>query len=108
VLLLAKTNMLSIKNLGRNTIVIGLALAVLFVILGNFVFSYALETLDVQAEKLGVSGENILNVPFPEYTIPGFENEWGGILLGVVATLAIFVVTLGVANLLKKKKIGIE
>ena len=106
-LILAKINRTSVKNLDRNTIVIGIALAVIFVILGNFVFSYALETLDVQAEELEVVGENILHAPFPEYTIPGFENEWGGILLGIVATLAIFVVTLGVASLLKKKKIGV-
>jgi amino acid transporter len=99
----AKINRKSIKNLDRNTIIIGLALAVIFVIIGNLVFSYALETLDVQAEELEVTGENILNAPFPEYTIPGFENEWGGILLGIIATLAIFVVTLGVASLLKKK-----
>lgn len=104
-LILAKINRTSVKNLDRNTIVIGIALAVIFVILGNFVFSYALETLDVKAEELEVVGENILDAPFPEYTIPGFENEWGGILLGIVATLAIFVVTLGVASLLKKKKI---
>jgi hypothetical protein len=103
VLILAKTNRKSVKNLDRNTIVIGLALAVIFVIIGNFVFSYALETLDVQAEKLEISAENVLAAPFPEYTIPGFENEWGGILLGVVSTLAIFMVTLGVASLLKKK-----
>jgi amino acid transporter len=101
---LAKTNRKSVKNLDRNMIIIGLMLAVIFVILGNFVFSYAFETLDVQAEKLEVSGENVLAAPFPEYTIPGFEeNVWGGILLGVVSTLAIFVVTLGVASLLKKK-----
>ena len=102
-LILAKICRKSVKNLDRNTIVVGLALAVIFVVIGNFVFSYALETLDVKAEELEVTGE-ILNAPFPEYTIPGFENEWGGILLGVVATLAIFVVTLGIANLLMKKK----
>jgi ABC-type transport system involved in multi-copper enzyme maturation permease subunit len=98
------TNRKSIKNLDRNTIIIGLAVAVIFVIIGNFVFSYAMETLDVKAEELEVTGENILAAPFPDYVIPGFENEWGGILLGVVSMLAIFVVTLGVANLLKKQK----
>jgi hypothetical protein len=104
VLILTKINRNSVKNLDRNTIIIGLALAAIFVILGNFLFSYALETLDVKAEELEVVGENILDAPFPEYTIPGFENEWGGILLGIVSTLTIFVVTLGVASLLKKQK----
>lgn len=100
---MAKISGKSVKNLDRNTILVGLALAVIFVVIGNLVFAYAMETLDVKAEELEVTGENILDAPFPEYVIPGFENEWGGILLGVVATLAIFVVTLGIANLLKKK-----
>jgi len=101
---LAKTNGRSVKNLDRNTITIGLGLAVIFVIIGNFVFAYAMETLDVTAEELEVVGENILESPFPDYVIPGFENEWGSILLGVIATLVIFMVTLGIASLLKKKK----
>ena len=101
---MAKTNGRSVKNLDRNTITIGLALAVIFVIIGNFVFAYALETLDVTADKFEVAGENILESPFTDYVIPGFENEWGSILLGVIATLAIFMVTLSIANLLKKKK----
>ncbi|MCW4044073.1 MAG: PDGLE domain-containing protein [Candidatus Bathyarchaeota archaeon] len=101
---MTKINRESIKNLDRNTLIVGLAVAVIFVVIGNLVFAYAMETLDVKAEELEVTGENILNAPFPEYVIPGFENEWGGILLGVVATLAIFAVTLGIANLLKKKK----
>jgi len=101
---LAKISRKSVKNLDRNTIVLGLAVAVIFVIVGNFVFAYAMETLDVKAEELEVTGKNVLDAPFPDYVIPGFENEWGGILLGVVAMLAIFVVTLGIANLLKKKK----
>ena len=93
----------SVKKNERNLIITGLAIAVLFVILGTFVFAASLETLDVQAEKLGVTGENIVSAPFPEYTLPGFENVWGGVLLGIASTLGIFGVTLAVANVLKKK-----
>jgi len=93
----------SVKKNERNIVITGLALAVLFVILGSFVFATSLETLDAQAEKLGVTSENIVPAPFPEYTFPGFENVWGGVLLGIGATLGIFGVTLVVANVLKKK-----
>jgi ABC-type molybdate transport system permease subunit len=93
----------SAKKNERNLIITGLALAVLFVILGTFIFAASSETLDVQAEKLGVTGENIVPAPFPEYTLPGFENVWGGAMLGIASTLGIFGVTLAVANLLKKK-----
>ncbi|MEM2098558.1 MAG: PDGLE domain-containing protein [Candidatus Bathyarchaeia archaeon] len=92
------------KKVDRNTVIIGLSLAVTFVALGTFVFSYALETLDVKAEELEVTGENLLPAPFPDYTIPGFENEFGNLLLGITSTLMIFIVTLGVANLLKRKQ----
>jgi ABC-type transport system involved in multi-copper enzyme maturation permease subunit len=102
---LAKISGKSLKNLDRKTIAIGLAVAVIFVIVGNLVFAYAMETLDVKAEELEVTGENVLDAPFPDYVIPGFENEWGGILLGVVSMLAIFLVTFGIASLLKKEKV---
>ena len=102
---MAKLSRKSVKNLDRNTIIIGLVLAVVFVVVGNLVFAYAMETLDVKAEELEVTGENILAAPFPDYVIQGFENEWGGILLGIIATLAIFVVTLGIANLLRKENV---
>jgi len=92
-----------VKSLNRKTVVVGLALAAVFVVIGNFVFSYALETLDVQAERLGLSGENVLEAPFPEYTIPGFDSVWGSVLLGIASLFLIFTVTIVVANLLKKK-----
>lgn len=92
-----------VKKNERNIVITGLALAVLFVILGTFIFATSLETLDVQAEKLGVTSEKVVPAPFPEYTLPGFENVWGGVLLGIASTLGIFGVTLAVANLLKKK-----
>ena|SRR4030042_2982070 len=98
-----KANGNFVRNLNRKTVAVGLAVASAFVVIGNLVFSYALETLDVQAERLGISGENILEAPFPEYTIPGFDNVWGSVLLGIASMLLIFAVTLVVANLLKKK-----
>jgi hypothetical protein len=98
-----KTNGDFVKNLNRKTVAVGLVVAVIFVVVGNLLFSYALETLDVQAERLGVTEDNILEAPFPEYAIPGFDSGWGNILLGVVSTLLIFTVTLLVASFLKKK-----
>ena len=88
----------------RKTIAVGLAIAIVFATLGTLIFSNSLETLDVQAERLKIAGENILHSPFPEYTIPGLENVWATILLGIVSTLGIFAVTLIVANLLKTKQ----
>ena len=92
------------KNLNRKTVTVGLAVATMFVVIGNFVFSYALETLDVQAERLGLTGENILEAPFPEYTIPGVDSVWGSVLLGIASMLLIFTVTLVVASMLRKRR----
>lgn len=104
---MTKISKTTLQNLNRRTVIIGLVIAAVFVILGNLVFSYALETLDVQAELLELAGENFLSAPFPEYTIPGLEeNVWAGILLGVISMLVIFAVTLMVARLLKKKEHG--
>jgi hypothetical protein len=88
----------------QKTIIIGLGIALIFVLVGVFVFSYALETLDVQAEKLGATENPIYEPPFPDYTIAGMENEWGALLIGIAGTLLLFLVGLGVAKLLNKKK----
>jgi hypothetical protein len=96
--------MVNISKKDKKMIAIGLTVAVIFVIVGVLIFSYSLETLDVQAEELGSEASNIWTAPFPEYVIVGFENEAYTILLGVVSTLAVFGVTLGVAMLLKKSK----
>jgi len=102
---MTKNNKSTIQKLNRRTVVTGLVLAALFVIVGNLVFSYALETLDIQAELLELTGENLLTAPFPEYIIPGLEeNVWASILLGIAATFAIFAVTLLVARLLRKRE----
>ena len=88
----------------QKTVIVGLAICVIFVLLGVFVFSYAMETLDVKAEELGAEEEPIYEAPLPDYTIPGLDNEAGAILLGVLSTLLLFVAGFAVAKLLSKKK----
>jgi len=72
--------MLNLSKKDKQMLAIGLTLAVIFVIVGVFIFSYANETLDVQAEELGVEDVTIYEAPFPDYVILGFENEAGNIL----------------------------
>lgn len=88
----------------QKTVIVGLAICVIFVLLGVFIFSYAMETLDVKAEELGAEEKPIYEAPLPDYTIPGLENEAGAILLGVSGTLLLFIVGFAVAKLLSKKK----
>ncbi len=96
--------MLNLSKKDKQMLAIGLTLAVIFVIVGVFIFAYSMETLDRQAEELGVQDSSTYQAPFPDYAILGFENEVGNILLGILSTLSIFGVTLGVAILLKKKR----
>jgi hypothetical protein len=88
----------------KKTIIVGLAVAFIFVLVGVFCFSYAMETLDVKAEELGVQESPIYEPPLPDYVIPGFDNEWGALLLGIASTALLFVAGLAVAKLLSKKK----
>jgi hypothetical protein len=74
-----------------------------FVLLGVFVFSYAMETLDVKAEELGAQESPIYEPPLPDYTIPGLDNTWGTLLLGLASTMLLFIVGLLAAKILKKK-----
>jgi len=87
----------------QKTIIVGLVVSLIFVLLGVFVFSYAMETLDVKAEELGAEENPIYEPPLPDYTIPGMENEWGSLLLGIAGTLLLFVAGFTVAKILKKK-----
>lgn len=91
-------------NKNQKTLIFGLAISLLFVSLGTFVFSYAMETLDVKAEELGAEEQPIYEPPLPDYTIPGLENEWGTLLLGIASTLLLFIAGFTVAKLLNKKK----
>ena len=63
-----------------------------------------METLDLKAEELGVQEQPIYTPPFPDYTIPGLDSQWSALVVAVVATLLLFVVGLGVAKLINKKK----
>jgi ABC-type phosphate transport system permease subunit len=97
---LEKTN----KHNNMKTILVGLTIALIFVLIGVFVLSYAMETLDVQAEQLGSEEKPVYNPPFADYNIPGLDNEWGALIIGVTGTLLLFVVSLGVAVFLRKTK----
>jgi ABC-type phosphate transport system permease subunit len=97
---LATTN----KKTTQKTIVIGLTVALIFVLIGVFLLSYSMETLDKQAEQLGSEEKPLFNPPFADYTIPGLDNVWGGLIVGIMGTLLLFVVSLTVAMLLRKKK----
>jgi ABC-type phosphate transport system permease subunit len=88
----------------KKTIVIGLAIALIFVLVGVFVFSYSMETLDKQAEQLGAEEKPLFNAPFADYSIPGLDNVWGGLIVGIVGTLLLFIVSLGVAVLLRRRR----
>jgi hypothetical protein len=92
------------KKTNLKTIIVGLTVAFVFVLLGVFVFSYAMETLDKQAEELGAEEQSVYEPPFPDYSIIGMDNEWGALLIGILGTLLLFIVGLGVAKLLRMKK----
>jgi ABC-type phosphate transport system permease subunit len=93
----------SIKR-NQKTLLIGLVVALIFVLVGVFIFSYSMETLDKQAEQLGVEEKPVYNPPFADYNIPGLDNVWGALVIGIVGTLMLFIVGLGAAILLNKKK----
>lgn len=88
----------------QKTLVVGLGAALIFVVLGVFVFSFALETFDVKAEELGAQEQTVWNAPFKDYTIGGSESQLIALVVGVAATLLLFVIGFGVAKLIRKKK----
>ena len=88
----------------QKTIAIGLAISLIFVVLGVFFFSYAMETLDVKAEELGAQENPIYEAPLSDYTIPSLDNNWATLLLCAASTLLMFLVGLLAAKLLKKKR----
>jgi NADH:ubiquinone oxidoreductase subunit 3 (subunit A) len=92
------------KKLNQRTVLTGLTLALIFVILGVFCFSYAMETLDLKADEIGLEEHPIYHPPFPDYNITGFDGKWTNIIIGVASTLLLFIVTFSVAKLLSKKR----
>jgi hypothetical protein len=94
------------KKMNQKTIAIGLAAALIFVILGVFVFSYAMETFDIKAEELGAQEQQIWTAPFKDYTIAGSDSQWIALIVGIAATLLLFIAGVGAAKLIRKKKGG--
>jgi hypothetical protein len=92
------------KKHNNKILIIGLAVALVCVVLGVFVFSYAMETLDVKAQQLGASEQPIYSAPFADYTLGGSNSPWVALAVGITATLLIFGVGFGVAKVLRKKK----
>ena len=66
-----------------------LAIAMIFVLVGVFVLSFSFETLDKQAGKLGSEEKPVYHAPFDGYNIPGLENTWGLLIVGVFGTLGL-------------------
>jgi hypothetical protein len=93
-------------NRNNKTILVGLAFALIFVVVGVFVLSYAQETLDVKADELGAQEQPIWTAPFADYTIAGSDSQWIALAVGVAATLLIFAVAIVAAKTLKKKKVA--
>jgi len=91
------------KKENQKTVIVGLTVALVFVLLGVFVFSYGMETLDVKAEELGMEEQPIYEAPFPDYSIAGLENEGGTLIVGLASTLLLFVAGFGIAKVLKKR-----
>jgi ABC-type phosphate transport system permease subunit len=92
------------RKVSHKTIIVGLSIALVFVLVGVFVFSNSMETLDKQAEQLGTTENPIYNPPFKDYNIPGLDNVWGALLVGVVSTLLLFIVAFGVAKIMQRKR----
>lgn len=94
---------MNIKN--RKTLIVGIAVALIFVLIGVFFLSYSMETLDKQAEQLGAEEKPVYTAPFSDYTIPGIDTIWGALIIGIIGTILLFVVSLAVAKLLRKKEL---
>ena len=77
----------------------------IFVLVGVFVLSYSFETLDKQAGKLGAEEKPIYKAPLDGYNIPGLENIWGALIVGVFGTLGLFCLGLGVAKIMHRRKV---
>ena len=76
----------------------------IFVLVGVFVLSYSFETLDKQAGKIGDRRKTHLSCTVCGYNIPGLENTWGLLIVGVFGTLGLFCLGLVVAKIVHKKK----
>jgi H+/Cl- antiporter ClcA len=96
--------LVGVKKLNQKTVITGLLVAFIFVLLGVFVFSYAMETLDQQAELLGAQENPAYSAPLADYAIPGVDNVWGALAVGLTSTMLLFGVSFLVAKVLQKKR----
>ncbi|HVP16946.1 MAG TPA: PDGLE domain-containing protein [candidate division Zixibacteria bacterium] len=94
-----KTNSKSLRKI----VFVGIAVALIFVLVGAFVLSYSMETLDKQADKLGAKEKPVWNAPFADYNVSWLENAWGSLIAGAIGVTLLFVISYGVASLLKRK-----
>jgi cobalt/nickel transport system permease protein len=92
------------KKLNKKMVIIGLSVAIFFVILGVFFFSYAIETLDLKAAELGIVEQPVYDPLFPDYNFSGFENKWSNLLIGIASTFLLFVAAFAIAKLISKKR----
>jgi hypothetical protein len=88
----------------QKTVIVGLVVALVFVLIGVLALSYSMETLDKQAEQLGAEEKPFYEAPFADYLIPGLDDVTGGLIIGIIGTLLLFVVSFAIARTLSKKK----
>ncbi len=88
----------------QKTIIVGLTVAIIFVLIGVFFLSYAMETLDVKAEQLGAQESPVYEAPFADYSIAGIDSTTGGLIIGIGGTALLFIVGFAVAKALGRKK----
>jgi len=92
------------KKSNKKLVLAGLGVALVFVVLGTFVLSYAYETFDMKAEELGAEEQPIFEAPFADYTLGGSDNQWVALIVGVAATFLLFLAGIAAAKVFQKKK----
>jgi hypothetical protein len=92
------------KKSNKKLVLAGLVVALVFVVLGTFVLSYAYETFDMKAEELGAEEQSIFEAPFADYTLGGSDNQWVALIVGVAATFLLFLAGIAAAKVFQKKK----
>ncbi len=83
----------------------GFLIAILFVVIGVFVLGFANETLDIIAGLFGTHESETWTSPFPDYGIPGLEdNPIASLALGIGITGLILVLTFLIGWLVTRRK----
>ncbi|MCX8191972.1 MAG: hypothetical protein N3F06_04110 [Nitrososphaerales archaeon] len=82
-------------------IVTGIAVSVVFVLIGGLWLYESAETFDKLAELFGAEEQPIYRPPLPDYEIPGLEgNKVANIIVGVLSTLFVLGTTLIIGKVL--------